>query len=80
MRIKALRTEYVLKDLSSYILGAMRTQKINQSEMAEELSMTQGNFSQKLKNKTLTARELIIIFNKLGTPAEKVGEILGGSK
>ena len=80
MRIKALRNEYVLADLSSYILGAMRTKKINQSEMAEALNMTQGNLSQKLKKNTLTARDLVIIFDKLGTPAEKVGEILGGSK
>lgn len=80
MRIEALKTEYQLSDLSLYILGSMKSQKINQSDMAAVLDMTQSNFSQKLKNCTLTARDLMIIFKKLGTPTEKVGELLGGKR
>ena len=78
MRIEALKTEYQLSDLSLYILGSMKSQKINQSDMAAVLDMTQSNFSKKLKNCTLTARDLMIIFKKLGTPTQKVGELLGG--
>ena len=76
-RISLKKTEYKLTDLSLFILGSMKSQKINQTEMAAALDMSQSNFSQKLKNCTLTVRELMIIFKKLGTPTEKVGELLG---
>ena len=78
-RISLLKTKYRLKDLSSYILGEMRSKNIRQKDMAAALNMTQGNFSQKLKRQTLTAEELIIIFEELETPNTKIGELIGGN-
>lgn len=77
-RINLLKTKYRLNDLSLYILGTMRVQRITQSEMAAALDMTQSNFSQKAKAATFTARDLIIIFDKLGTPEDKIGSLLKG--
>jgi len=77
-RVSLKKTEYRLRDLSSYILGEMRFQRITQTDMAAVLGMTQGNLSQKLKACTLTAEELIQIFEKLGTSPEKIGTLLKG--
>ena len=75
-----MKTKYRLEDLSSYILGEMRSQKLTQKDLAAVLNMTQGNFSQKLKRHSLTVEELIIIFEELKTPNNKIGELIGGLK
>lgn len=77
-RISLKKTEYKLKDLSAYILGEMRSQRVTQSEMAAALGMTQGNFSQKMKACTLSAKDLIKIFERLGTSPDTIGALMKG--
>lgn len=79
-RIILKKTEYRLKDLSSYILGEMRAQRITQAEMAAVLNMTQSNLSQKLKACSLSSEDLILIFDRLKTPVEKIGALLKGDQ
>lgn len=50
-----------------YISRTMDEQNISQTEMAEELNMTQQVFSYRLRNERLSIRDLLRIFGKLKT-------------
>ena len=53
--------------ISGYIHREMDEQNITQSDMAEELNMSQQTFSYRLKNELFTVRDLLRIFRKLKT-------------
>ena len=79
-RIREFNARYRLKDLSTYILGTMRAKGITQSTMAETLGMSQGNFSTKIKNLSFSTGEMMVIFETLGTPPQKAGELITGRR
>lgn len=68
-RIKALRHEYLNKDLSSYISGELWKQDITQGEAAKEIGISQQTLSYRLKHNCLTTKDLIVLF-KIIQPEE----------
>lgn len=70
----------MLSDLSDYIRGEMKRQKITQSDLAIKTGMTQANFSKHLNKTDFDIGEMIEIFNALGTDAERIGELLSYEK
>lgn len=59
-------------DLKRYILGKMRSEGFRQQDMAEELNITQGAFSQRLRKAQFDYSELVKMFRKLHSSAEEI--------
>lgn len=75
-RVLLRQEEYMAQDLSDFIRNEMRHRKISQKEMGLEIGSDQSGFSRKLKKADFNVRELISIFMKLETDADKVGSLL----
>lgn len=75
-RVQALKHEYLIKDLSSYISGALWKADITQGEAAKEIGISQQTLSYRLKNNCLTTRDLIILFKLLDTDPETIVRLL----
>jgi predicted transcriptional regulator len=59
-------------DLRRYISGKMRSEDIRQQDMAEELGITQGAFSQKLSKGQFDYADLVRIFSRLRSTDEEI--------
>lgn len=59
-------------DLRRYISGKMRSEDIRQQDMAEELGITQGAFSQKLRKGQFDYSDLVRMFSKLHSTNEEI--------
>ena len=59
-------------DLKRYILGKMRSEGFRQQDMAEELNITQGAFSQRLSKAQFDFSELVTMFRKLHSTEDEI--------
>lgn len=75
-RIKELRPQYMQNDIGGKIVGLMYRQNIKQSDLAQELKITQPAMSYKLKKNAFTYGDLIKIFNLLGLPDSEILELM----
>lgn len=76
MRIKAKKAEYKQSDLHGYIRGKMAERRISQSQVAKKLDIEQPTVSIKLERGFFTDKELIILFEMLGTTSEEIARLL----
>lgn len=60
-RIAIKRKDYMVKDLSKWIVGQMFVNNISQRVLAEKLSITQQAFSKKLKEGKFTYKDFLTI-------------------
>lgn len=67
-----LETYTKRNDLKRYIAGKMRSEGFRQQDMAEELSITQGAFSQRLRKAQFDYSELVTMFRKLHSTEEEI--------
>lgn len=77
-RVSLNKDKYLLDDLCGYIRQQLKTQRIRQQELAQELGITQPALSIKLDKGTFYWREILVIFRVLETPSEKRLQLLGG--
>lgn len=68
--------DYRERDLQAYIRNEMKLQKVHQKDLADELHMTQQNFSYLISNMNFNPKQLMIVFHRLNTPTEKIGELM----
>ena len=59
-------------DLKRFIKLKMATEEVRQVDLAEELCITQGAFSQKLKKAQFDFSELVIIFKRLRVSDDEI--------
>lgn len=69
-RVRIKKKEYMISDLTKYIVGEMYAQDISQEEMAYHLGITQQAFSYRLRHNIFSYGDLLTIFNVLETPNE----------
>lgn len=75
-RIKAKKKDYKATDFCRWLKGEMAMKDIRQKTVAEWLGTTQQTVSFKIKNGCFSLKELLILFEKLETPAEQIGKLL----
>ena len=71
-RVTIKKKEYMISDLSQWIVGRMYAMEIRQRDMAELLGITQPAFCNKLKISYFTYGELISILKKLEATDEEI--------
>lgn len=74
-RIIQNRKIYMKRDLTNYIVCAMRGNK-TQQYMASKLGISQPSFSRKLKNAAFDFEELVTIFSELGASGEEIIKLM----
>ena len=62
-------------DLRRYISGKMASEDIRQKDMAEELGITQGAFSQKLSKGQFDFCDLVRMFSRLHSTDEEISRL-----
>lgn len=77
-RVAIKKVEYMVKDLSNYIRGEMKSQKVTQKEMGTLTHLSQQSFGKHLAKCDFTAYQLIKIFRRLDTPDELVLKYMKG--
>jgi predicted XRE-type DNA-binding protein len=73
---KSKQIDYKINDTKAYLIGALKQNKIKQASIAEELGITQQGFSYRLREGTLTQKDLLVIFRRLETPDEKIVSLM----
>lgn len=71
-RVSIKKKDYMISDLSKWIVGKMYETKVRQREMAELLGITQPAFCQKLKSSYFTYGELLSVFKYLKATDEEI--------
>lgn len=71
-RVTIKKKDYMISDLSQWIVGRMYVMKVRQREMADLLDITQPAFSKKLKINYFTYGELLSILKKLEATDEEI--------
>lgn len=63
--------------LVSWTYGEMKCRKISQRTMADEMGITQAALSQKLKNRSITFKDFLVIVRMLEPDAKELDRLLG---
>ena len=71
-KITQFKEKYMAEDIGSWVVGQMHKKGIKQSELADELGMTQPAISYRLMRNNLEYRHLLTIFRVLETPDEEI--------
>ena len=71
-RVTIKKKEYMISDLSQWIVGRMYAMEIRQRDMAELLGITQPAFCNKLKINYFTYGELLSILKTLEATDEEI--------
>ena len=71
-RVALKRKEYMVADLSKWIVGKMYEKRISQKEMADMLGITQQAFGQRLRRGYFPYKDLIQIIKKLDATDEEI--------
>lgn len=75
-RVFLNKKKYALQDMSAYIIGQMKVQKISQADVAKELGTTQQNLSKRLHDNNLSYGDLLTIFDILNTPDDIILKLM----
>lgn len=71
-RVAIKKKEYMISDLSQWIVGRMYAMKIKQEEMGEVIGVNQSGFSKRLSKGKFTYAELISILKHLQATDEEI--------
>ena len=71
-RVSIKKKDYMISDLSKWIVGKMYETKVRQRDMAELLGITQPAFCKKLKSSYFTYGELLSILKTLEATDEEI--------
>ena len=71
-RVAIKKKEYMISDLSQWIVGRMYARKIKQEEMGEVIGVNQSGFSKRLSKGKFTYAELISILKHLQATDEEI--------
>lgn len=71
-RVRFYRKNYMVKDLSEFIIGRMRTLGLTQKQLGEEINITQSAFSHRLNNGLFSYGDLLTLFKKLNVTDEEI--------
>lgn len=71
-RVAIKKKDYMISDLSKWIVGKMYAMKVRQRDMAELLEITQPAFCKKLKGSYFTYGELLSVLKKLEATDEEI--------
>lgn len=66
------RKEYIVTDLSKWIVGKMYEKHMNQKDMGEMLGITQQAFGRRLKLGVFPYTDLVEIFKKLEATNDEI--------
>ena len=62
-------------DFKRFVKVKMLTEEVRQVDLAEELCITQGAFSQKLKKAQFDFSELVILFERLRVTKDEISNL-----
>ena len=79
-RVATNKHKYMVNDLYAYLIGRMRVMGVTQSDLGEQLGLTQQVVSSKLRKQQLTTLEIIEVLDVLEVGAETIAQMLGGRK
>lgn len=71
-RVAIKKKDYMISDLSQWIVGRMYTKKLRQQDMAELIGITQSAFCQRLKKGVFTYGEMLSILKQLDATDEEI--------
>lgn len=74
-RVAIKKKDYIVTDFLKWLRGEMAVRGIKQSDIAEWLGVSQQAVSIRVRRGTFSLKELLIIFENLGTSKEKIGEL-----
>ena len=71
-RVAIKKKDYMISDLSQWIVGRMFTRNVKQKDIAEVIGITQSAFCQRLKSGFFTYADLISILKYLDATDEDI--------
>ena len=71
-RVRLNRKKYMVKDLSEFIAGRMRTLGFTQAQMGKEINISQQAFSNRLEKGLVSYGELLTLFKKMNATDEEI--------
>lgn len=75
-RVRIKKKDYAINDFRKWLIGEMAVQNIRQKDLAEWLGMSQQAVSIKIQKSDFSLKELIILFDRLQTDKEQIGNLL----
>lgn len=75
-RVRIKKKDYAITDFRKWLIGEMAVQNIRQKDLAEWLGMSQQAVSIKIQKSDFSLKELIILFDRLQTDKEQIGNLL----
>lgn len=75
-RVMIREKDYMVHDFGRWFLAELRRKGLTQNDAAKWLGVTQQCISRKVKEGSFSIRDLITIFEKLGTNREEIGCLL----
>lgn len=75
-RVRIKKKDYAVTDFRKWLIGEMAVQNIRQKDLAEWLGMSQQAVSIKIQKSDFSLKELIILFDRLQTDKEQIGNLL----
>ena len=67
----------LLERFVSWVYGQMKVKRIPQRVIAEEMEISQPAFAQKLKNRSFTFKDFIVIIRVLDPDSEELNRLVG---
>ena len=74
------KQEKLNNDLSAYIYGTMRVNRISQSRMADVMGIKQPSLNYKLRHGNFTFQDLTVVFDILQPDAGTLQRLMGVSE
>ena len=71
-RIAIKKKEYMVTDLSKWIVGKMYEMKLRQSDLAEMIGVSQPAFCQRLKKGMFSYEDLLTLLKNLNATDEEI--------
>lgn len=75
-RVSIKKKEYKASDFVKWFVGELYERHITRKEVGEWFGVSGSAVSRKISDGNFDLKELLIIFEKLNTPADKIGELL----
>lgn len=75
-RVRIKKKQYMVKDLSTYIIRQMKANGMNQEDLGRACGHPQQTMSYRLANGKLSTEDLITIFTLFDVPDEMLGKLL----
>lgn len=76
-KVYITKQEKLNSDLSAWIYGQMKVQKVSQTKMAKMIGIKQPSLNYKLKHGNFTFEDLAVIFGELKPDADTLSRLMG---